>query len=95
MAAVSSSEDKLATVLISAILLRRRQRKHPKRFWIRPIFTRRQQQGEYYNLLQEMRLSDEESHFKYMWMSKERFDVLLSQVNEHSYIRSMYVQYIY
>ena len=94
MAAVSLSEegeDKVTTVIISAILLRRRRRKRSKRFWIRPIFMRRQQQGEYHNLLKEMRLSDEESHFRYLRMPKERFDLLLSQVNEHSYIQSMYV----
>ena len=43
------------------------------------IFSRRQQ-GEYHNLLQEMRVCDPESHFKYLRMSKERFDSLLSKV---------------
>ena len=45
-----------------------------------PIFTRCQQQGEYYQLLQEMRLSDPESHFRYLRMSKERFDRLLAML---------------
>ena len=80
MAALSSSEDELATVIVSAIIHQRRRRKLPKRFWVRPIFTKRRQQGEYHNLLQEMRLSDENSHFRYLRMSKERFDSLLSQV---------------
>ena len=56
MAALSSSEDELATVIVSAIIHQRRRRKLPKRFWVRPIFTKRRQQGEYHNLLQEMRL---------------------------------------
>ena len=76
MAAVSSSEDELATAIVSAIILRRRQRKRRKRFWVRSILTKRRQQGEYHNLLQEMRLSDEESHFRYLRMSRERFDLL-------------------
>lgn len=84
MAAVSSggdaSEDEFSVVVISAILLRRRRPKHPKWFWIHPIFKRRREQGEYHNLLQEMRLSDEESHFRYLRMSKECFDLLLSKV---------------
>ena len=41
--------------------------------WVRPIFI--------HNLIQEeeeeMRLSDAESYFKYLKMSKERFDLLL------------------
>ena len=48
--------------------------------WVLPIFSRRKQQGEYHNLLQEMCLSDPESHFRYLRMSKERFDSLLSMV---------------
>lgn len=44
MAAVSSggdaSQDELSVVAISAILLRRRRPKRPKRFWIRSIFQR-------------------------------------------------------
>ena len=84
MAAISSSgessEDELVTAIVLGIIHRRRRRKRPKRFWVRPIFTKRREQGEYHNLLQEMRLSDEDSHFKYLRMSKERFDLLLSQV---------------
>ena len=52
--------------------------------WIRSILTRRKQQGEYYNLLQEMRTSDPESHFRYSRMSKECFDSLLAEVNSYS-----------
>lgn len=80
MAAVSSCEDELVTAIVIGIIHRRRRRKRPKRFWVRPIFTLRWQQGEYHNLLQEMRLSDEDSHFSYLRMSKEHFDLLLSQV---------------
>ena len=51
--------------------------------WVRPIFTLRAQQGEFGNLLQEMRLSDPESHFRYLRMSKERFDNLLRDVRHN------------
>ena len=47
----------------------------------RPIFQLRRQQGEYHNLVQEMRLADPECHFRYFRMSKERFDALLSEVS--------------
>ena len=50
--------------------------------WVRQIFTLRKQQGEYHNLLQEMRLGDSDSHFRYMRMSRERFDCLLADCYE-------------
>ena len=70
----------LRTTVLLAILLRRRRKKRGRRVWVRSIFARRRQQGEFHNLLQEMRLSDPDSHFMYMRMSKERFDMLLSKV---------------
>ena len=54
--------------------------KKKRRMWVRPIFKKRREQGEYHNLLQEMRLSDPESHFKYLRMSQFRFDSLLKKV---------------
>ena len=48
--------------------------------WVRPIFRRRQQQGEYHNLVQEMRLQDTESFFKYFRMVPQQFDRLLQMV---------------
>ena len=75
----SDSDDELETILLLALHLRRRRHKRSR--WVRPIFTRRRQQGEYHNLLQQMRLSDPESHFRYLRMSKERFDSLLAKVS--------------
>ena len=45
------------------------------------IFARRGEQGEFYHLLPEMRQDDPESHYRYLRMSKERFDLLLTMVN--------------
>ena len=75
-----------AAIAIILLLRRRRRRKRMmqrsrRRFWVRDILSRRLQQGAYHNLLQEMRLSDPESHFSYLRMSKERFDSLLEQVS--------------
>ena len=72
-----SSTYELELVLLLAFV--RRQKKRKRRMWVRPIFRLRKQQGEYHNLLQEMRLSDPDSHFKYLRMSKERFDSLLAE----------------
>ena len=64
------------------LALRRKTRKKVQRkMWVRHIFARRRQQGEYHNLLQELRVVDPESHFRYLRMSKERFDTLLSMVS--------------
>ena len=48
--------------------------------WVRSLLQKRPQQGSHNNLIQEMRLSDRESHFSFMRMSKETFDVLLNKV---------------
>ena len=75
----SSSEEEEIIVLLLALRRKKKKKKH-RRVWVRPIFSRRRQQGEYHNLLQELRLVDPDSHFRYLRMSKERFDSLLSKV---------------
>ena len=66
--------------LILLLALRRKRKKRTRRMWVRSIFTKRRQQGEFHNLVQELRLVDPESHFRYLRMPKERFDSLLSKV---------------
>ena len=77
---MSEVDVQLRLVLVMALYLRRRRRKARRSVWVRAIFRRRREQGEYHNLLQEMRLSDTESHFRYLRMSRQRFDSLLSKV---------------
>lgn len=73
---------RIGLALLTALAIRRRRRRRGERkVWVRSMFTQRVQQGEYHNLLQEMRLSDPESHFRYLRMSKERFDSLLGKVS--------------
>ena len=79
----SESDNDLEELLI--ILSRRRPKKRKRSVWVRPIFSRRREQGEY-NLLQELRLSDPESHFRYLRMSRERFDCLVALVSSLLYI---------
>ena len=47
---------------------------------MREIFQKRRHHGEFHQLLQEMRLCDSESHFRYLRMTKATFDLLLSLV---------------
>lgn len=80
---MDEEQVRVGFAILTALVIRRRRRRRrgERRVWVRPIFTQRVQQGEYHNLLQEMRLSDPESHFRYLRMSKERFDFLLGKVN--------------
>lgn len=79
-------EEEEAIILI--LLLRRRKRKNammtgrPRSMRAIKIFHQRPEKGEYHHLLKEMRLSDPESHFRYLRMNKERFDSLLGEVSE-------------
>ena len=56
------------------------KKKQIKRFWTRRIFRDRRLHSEYFTLYKNLRDSDREFHFKYVRMSKERFDHLLSLV---------------
>ena len=74
---------RLKKLLFLAFLYRRRRRRlctSNRRFWVRQIFTKRREQGEFHNLIHEMRLVDPESHFSYLKMSKYTFDDLLRNV---------------
>lgn len=47
------------------------------RWWVRPINTRRAEQGASVNLVQEMRYEDDESFFNFTRMTFVQFDELL------------------
>ena len=68
-------------LLLLILLLRKRQRRlrsgRVRREWVRSILRRRRLQGDFHNLLQELRSADPESHFRYLRMSRETFDNLL------------------
>ena len=67
------------SLLLLLLLRRRHKTKKGKRLmWVSTIFKRRRGQGEFHNLLQEMRLDDEESHF--LRMSSQTFDYLVTRV---------------
>ena len=69
--------------LLLLLYLRRRWRrrlKYLKRFWVGLIFRRREQYGEYFKLVQEMKNEDHESYFAYFRMLPRHFNYLLSLV---------------
>jgi len=46
------------------LLMQRKTQRKPRKVWIRDIFTRRKTQGDYYNLVQELKLGDREFYFR-------------------------------
>ena len=76
-------EDKRRRQLLLLLLLHRRRKRNLKRHrkvWVRQIFCSRQAMGEYHSLIQEMRLVDHSSFYRYFHMSPATFDNLLSRV---------------
>ena len=71
-------------VLLLLLLRRRRRLRRQKAVirssWVRKIFRNRAEMGEYHGLINEMRLFDHESYYKYFHMTPTRFDSLLSLV---------------
>lgn len=51
-----------------------------KRFWIREYLKQREKYGQFHTLFSELRLSDREYFFRYIRMSPERFEHLLTLV---------------
>ena len=89
MAACSKANTRARIILYAAIGVmitsRKKQlvkKKQVKRFWRRGIFKDRKIHSEYYNLYQSLRESDRQFHYRYLRMSKERFDHLLGLLRE-------------
>ena len=78
----SGSEEELELLIV----LHRRRKKKKRNMWVRPIFSLCRKQGKYHNLLQEMRMSDQKAHFRYIGMSKERFDSLYIATSRGKYL---------
>ena len=62
-------DDREKVLLLLYMLVRRRFRKQSKkkssrRFWVRDVYLVREQRGAYNHVIQELRLSDRENHFR-------------------------------
>lgn len=51
-----------------------------RKYWVHPILRLKQQQGDWNNLIYEMRLQGDETFFSYMRMTSTMFDTLLAKV---------------
>ena len=58
------------------------KKKQVRRFWRRENFKDHEKHREYYHLYRELRKTDREFHYRYLRMSKERFDHLLELVRD-------------
>lgn len=70
----------LLSLLLLSLQKCKRKTQKPRRFWVRDIFKNRKIQGAYHNLLNEMRLTDQEKYFNYLRMSNDVFQKLLNIV---------------
>ena len=89
MAACSKDNSRARIILYAVIGVMMSKRKTQlvkekqiKRFWRRGIFKDRKLHSEYYNIYQNLRESDREWHYRYVRMSKERFDHLPGLLRE-------------
>ena len=70
-------------VLLALLLARRRKKRNNKtRSYIRPLNSLRNVRGEYAILVNDLRSMDEERHFQFFRMSKERYNDLLRRLKE-------------
>ena len=72
----------LQTVLACVCSVRyyRARNSRHRRWWVHPLNQRKIQQGDFHNLLWEMRDEDPEQFFYYMRMNPTQFDILLDMV---------------
>ena len=73
------TEEECILLLLLNRRWQRRQRRD-RRWYVRPLNTTRDQDGEFVSLVLPMRSLDEERHFQYFRMSAPKFDDLVSRV---------------
>nr|XP_037272462.1 protein ANTAGONIST OF LIKE HETEROCHROMATIN PROTEIN 1-like [Rhipicephalus microplus] len=86
MPAVSAVSRRNTTVFTSTLVLlmllikkrkQVREQRQPRRWWIRPVFLARKQEGLYHTAMKRMREGDHGFFFKFYRMTPALFDVLL------------------
>ena len=65
-------------VVISVVIARRRRRKRDRKVWVHEWIRERLQQGAYYQLLQELRLSDVSSCCNFLRMDADTFVIYIA-----------------
>ena len=63
--------------LVCALLLRKRNGKKSKKFWVHPIMSQRLLEGKFYFLYEDLKAQPQKFFFRYFRMSGATFDRLM------------------
>ena len=80
---MDSEEDVAAAAIVIAIICKRRRKRERKRnrsVWVKPWLQRRNELGVDNTLLMEFRFEDEDEYKKFLRMTPEVFDELLTLI---------------
>ena len=83
MAALSLRKKKICALALLVMLDKVENKHKGRRFWVRKIFQERKKYGLYHILTDELRLFDKEYFFRFVRMTPQRFEHLLSLVGPH------------
>ena len=83
MAALSLRKKKICALALLVMLDKVENEDTGRRFWVRKIFQERKKYGLYHILTDELRLFDKEYFFRFVRMTPQRFEQLLSLVGPH------------
>ena len=84
MAALSLRKKKICALALLVMLDKVENENTGRRFWVRKIFQERKKYGLYHILTDELRLFDKEYFFRFIRMTPQRFEHLLSLVGPRS-----------
>ena len=83
MVALSLRKKKICALALLVMLDKVENEDTGRRFWVRKIFQERKKYGLYHILTDELRLFDKEYFFRFVRMTPQRFEHLLSLVGPH------------
>ena len=83
MAALSLRKKKICALALLVMLDKVENEDTGRRFWVRKIFQERKKYGLYHILTDELRLFDKDYFFRFVRMTPQRFEHLLSLVGPH------------
>ena len=93
MAALSLRKKKICALALLVMLDKVENEDRGRRFWVRKIFQERKKYGLYHILTDELRLFDKEYFFRFVRMTPQRFEHLLSLVGprlQRSFLTKMF-----